>query len=540
MHRRTRLGALGAFWPHIPRPRRQYILLGVLALTMLVRLMHQPVDLYPGGLAAMCAIVKDEEAYLDEWIDYHLGAGFSHIYLYDNSADFAVRSWRSHRPHNVTVVHYPTLDAPQQTAYQECAREFGRNHRWMAFWDVDEFLVMHVHESVEDLLAQHLSWGGSLALNWIYFGCWTLTYHPAPVTYRFRAARLPDPSAERHVKALTTVADMNLDKPQHAHYSHLKWYRHHVDTDGHWLSKPLYWHDNGPTNVAVLHHFAQKSVAEYADKRKRGRADKPPGAEKYVDLTSHPPQMANGTLVDDAAWQQLKRHCPIYGVYEQGFASPIANEPVAVLCTRVDANARAEYYVDEWAAYHAALGLSMIVYADNDDLTESVVNLTRVELVVGTNDWWTDCQQRASTEWVGAWDLHEFLVLAVDQSLTDALQGLTELQAAEYPFGSSSHLVYEPKPVTKRFVFRKATPARQRTLLVRRSNGTAAKLASAPWRNGDAVQGPILHSYSLSHKEMARRNQTDDESASLVWDDSAWQALMRFHPRYEIFEYKFC
>lgn len=31
--------------------------------------------------AAVCTIVTDEEFYLDEWIDYHVGLGFSHIYI---------------------------------------------------------------------------------------------------------------------------------------------------------------------------------------------------------------------------------------------------------------------------------------------------------------------------------------------------------------------------------------------------------------------------------------------------------------------------
>ena len=34
--------------------------------------------------AVICCIALDEEAYIDEWIQYHLHIGFSHIYIYDN------------------------------------------------------------------------------------------------------------------------------------------------------------------------------------------------------------------------------------------------------------------------------------------------------------------------------------------------------------------------------------------------------------------------------------------------------------------------
>ena len=32
----------------------------------------------------ICAIIKDEQDYIEEWLDYHLGLGFNHIYLYED------------------------------------------------------------------------------------------------------------------------------------------------------------------------------------------------------------------------------------------------------------------------------------------------------------------------------------------------------------------------------------------------------------------------------------------------------------------------
>lgn len=34
---------------------------------------------------AICAIAKNEQWYINDWIEYHLKLGIDHIYLYDNN-----------------------------------------------------------------------------------------------------------------------------------------------------------------------------------------------------------------------------------------------------------------------------------------------------------------------------------------------------------------------------------------------------------------------------------------------------------------------
>ena len=43
--------------------------------------------------AAICAVVKDEDRYLEEWLLYHLGIGFDHIYMYDDSPNTTTVRW---------------------------------------------------------------------------------------------------------------------------------------------------------------------------------------------------------------------------------------------------------------------------------------------------------------------------------------------------------------------------------------------------------------------------------------------------------------
>ncbi len=141
--------------------------------------------------AVVCSIVSNEEAYLDEWIDYHLGIGFDHIYLYDNTAKSELgHGWLDRRPrliNRVTVVTFPG-QSMQVPAFKDCTREYAlRNgHRWVAHFDADEFLVLRNHSNVVDFLQDYCK-NGAVSLNWQVM-TWNneLQYRPQPVVKRFQ------------------------------------------------------------------------------------------------------------------------------------------------------------------------------------------------------------------------------------------------------------------------------------------------------------------------------------------------------------------
>ena len=56
----------------------------------------------------LCAIAKWEDAYIDEWLGYHLRLGIDRIYVYDNSEDFTMRN--KSRPDSVELVHFTASD----------------------------------------------------------------------------------------------------------------------------------------------------------------------------------------------------------------------------------------------------------------------------------------------------------------------------------------------------------------------------------------------------------------------------------------------
>jgi hypothetical protein len=40
---------------------------------------------------SICLIIKDENDYINEWLDWHLKVGFEHFYIYDNGSKIAIK-----------------------------------------------------------------------------------------------------------------------------------------------------------------------------------------------------------------------------------------------------------------------------------------------------------------------------------------------------------------------------------------------------------------------------------------------------------------
>jgi hypothetical protein len=101
------------------------------------------------------AILKNEALYLEEWLCHHMAVGVEHFLLYDNGSDddlhAVIRPYVSHGL--VTLAWFP-LRGGQRDANNHAVRWFGGTAEWLAFLDLDEFLVPHGDVSVPTLLSR--------------------------------------------------------------------------------------------------------------------------------------------------------------------------------------------------------------------------------------------------------------------------------------------------------------------------------------------------------------------------------------------------
>ncbi|WP_051340715.1 glycosyltransferase family 92 protein [Azospirillum halopraeferens] len=228
----------------------------------------------------VCAIARNEGPYLLEWIAYHRVVGVDHFVVFDNESTDAGPDMLARLAAEgiVTVVPWPGAafsGGPQIPAYDHAIHRFRDLTEWLAFIDLDEFLVPNAADDVPTILRRYPDVTG-LGASWRVFGTsGHATHEPGPVMDRFRRCAPADDPLHRHVKSIVR-ADYAAKPMVHAHFLRAGAV---VDED----RRPVRLTGGGVrtgTSVAVLqvNHYVTKSLEEWAIKAARGRPDRGPGA----------------------------------------------------------------------------------------------------------------------------------------------------------------------------------------------------------------------------------------------------------------------
>ncbi|MFM7655309.1 MAG: glycosyltransferase family 92 protein [Paracoccaceae bacterium] len=129
---------------------------------------------------AIVLIVKNEARHIAEWARFHHGAGVARFFVYDNACtDGTIEVLRATLPGDaLTVIPWaqPRFRTTrgreihnQVLAYAHALMNFGPAFRWMAFIDVDEFLVPVEANSIPDAM-EGLEGAAHVSLPWHMFG----------------------------------------------------------------------------------------------------------------------------------------------------------------------------------------------------------------------------------------------------------------------------------------------------------------------------------------------------------------------------------
>lgn len=140
---------------------------------------------------SICAIFKDEDEFLKEWLEYHLLVGIDHFFMYNNNSTDRYRDIL--KPYMdaglVTLVDWAAPHA-QMAAYADAIEKFAGETKWMGFIDLDEFVVPTKGDKVYPVL-QPFDWkAGAVVVYWKYFGSSGLEKRDSEklVTEQFMAA----------------------------------------------------------------------------------------------------------------------------------------------------------------------------------------------------------------------------------------------------------------------------------------------------------------------------------------------------------------
>ena len=125
---------------------------------------------------ALCAILKDESDYIEEWLAFHILQGVSRVILYDNNSsdDTCERAWSFAKSIDIQVISWPDsargFDRTQRRAYVDGARRLSGAADYVAFIDLDEFLFASDYGPLGQTLAAFPTKIAAVAVNQRIFG----------------------------------------------------------------------------------------------------------------------------------------------------------------------------------------------------------------------------------------------------------------------------------------------------------------------------------------------------------------------------------
>ena len=221
------------------------------------------------GRLAICAIFKNEARYLLEWIAWHRVIGFDHIVLYDNGSDDGgadiVR--QSAFADHVTIVDWPERPG-QLSAYRHFVQTHARTWEWVAFIDIDEFLVPLRDTGIRRMI-ERLSAFSVILVQGRVFGPSGWVERPEGLVLEAYTMRMPDDAhANRRVKSIVKTVDL-LGVRENPHEFRVKGPA--CNTRGE-LAPNIAIQPTECHVDLVVNHYQTRSHADWAEKVARGSA----------------------------------------------------------------------------------------------------------------------------------------------------------------------------------------------------------------------------------------------------------------------------
>jgi hypothetical protein len=244
---------------------------------------------------SICAIVKQEDAYIEEWVAFHVVQGVSHILLIDNDYNSRLEFILSPyiKSGIVEVVRFTGVTGPQLLAYEWALKKYqDLNYKgWVAFIDADEFLFSPKGEKLPKVLSRYKKYPG-VVVNWVCFGssgwsnkpdmlgieAYTVRgplYHQVPYEHLYRGTTKSGLHSyipiNSHIKTIIRPS-MTLSVGSNPHFF-LYRKKSAVNTAGENCYDP--WTNSIVLDTLRINHYWSRSLNDMKLKHARGRATGP-------------------------------------------------------------------------------------------------------------------------------------------------------------------------------------------------------------------------------------------------------------------------
>jgi hypothetical protein len=207
---------------------------------------------------ALVCIAKDEDNYIEEWINYHFKLGFDKIFIYENN-------WRCKLDiPNVVKIPFDG-ELKQVEAYNSFLKNYKSDFDWVGFIDVDEFLVLSEDKIVKDFFNRFNKMPG-VAVNWFLFGDNSLERVENNEFSLIKRFTKRQSTPNDHIKSFINLK-VSESFVMNVHNPSMK------------ISNQEFELFNGPfckncsTKYAQINHYFCKTIDEFKLKVEKGRAD---------------------------------------------------------------------------------------------------------------------------------------------------------------------------------------------------------------------------------------------------------------------------
>lgn len=230
----------------------------------------------PECFLSICAIAKNEGPYLKEWIDWHKNMGVDKFYFYDNeSTDQTSEVLKPYIDAGIVEYRYFPGYRMQIAAYDDCIERHRYDTHWLAFIDIDEFIVPVKDLSIPQFLKRFEDFS-AVEINWLIYGSGgEEKKSPEPVMTRFRHHSLPEHPLNRHVKSIVNPRRVVVMTGCH---ESARICGQTADSHGNPI-KQNFKQRSPQHDVIRINHYAVKSKEEFMEKQNRGRAS---GSQRTV------------------------------------------------------------------------------------------------------------------------------------------------------------------------------------------------------------------------------------------------------------------
>lgn len=218
---------------------------------------------------ALCVIAKNENNYIIEFVEHYKKLGVNTIFLYDNNDingekfDLILNTYVSNN--FVKIIDIRGKTCYQLKAYNDCYEKNSKNYDWFMFFDVDEYLILEKHKTIEEFLIQKKFEKFSIIrVNWKMYNdndLLDVVNDDFSLKNRFVKCSKLDNSYNHHVK---TIVRGNLDNTKflsNPHYINSKYIA--CNAIGERIENTSMRNEKIVLSDAWINHYNTKTIGEY-------------------------------------------------------------------------------------------------------------------------------------------------------------------------------------------------------------------------------------------------------------------------------------